>query len=223
MGRPAMSAELIRTNKIKIIKAAMEMICESGIQSVSARPLGTRAGINSALIYRYFRDIDEVILFACVHVLQEYSEDMVHFSKAMSGDDDTVDDAGIYLLSWELFCKHAFSNPEEYNTLFFSRHSADLEAVIKEYYELFPHETPDDSDIMLEAMFRTSNITSRNLLLLIPVLESKCSEKEIILINDITVAFFYSLLVKLADNDFGATVESQTQRMLDACRHLADL
>ena len=76
MGRPAMSAEAIKNNKISIISAAMDMIRESGIQSVSARSLGARIGMNSALIYRYFKDIDEVVLFACVHVLQEYTREM---------------------------------------------------------------------------------------------------------------------------------------------------
>ena len=76
MGRSAMSAEAIKNNQISIISAAMDMIRESGIQSVSARSLGARIGMNSALIYRYFKDIDEVVLFACVHVLQEYTRDM---------------------------------------------------------------------------------------------------------------------------------------------------
>jgi AcrR family transcriptional regulator len=228
MGRPSMSEESIRANKVMIIRAAMDMIRESGIQSVSARPLGARVGMNSALIYRYFRDIDEVILFACVHVLQEYSEEMVSASRLIpalteGSDHSEPDDKQIYLLSWELFCKHAFSNPDEYTYLFFSKHSAELERIIKEYYVLFPHEQADDSDIILEAMFRTSNLASRNLFLLIPVLDGKHTEQEIILINDITVSFFYSLLSQLSVHDEGATAESQTQRMLHACRFLADL
>jgi AcrR family transcriptional regulator len=228
MGRPSMSEESIRANKVMIIRAAMDMIRESGIQSVSARPLGARVGMNSALIYRYFSDIDEVILFACVHVLQEYSEEMVSASRLIPDltegpDHSEPDDEQIYLLSWELFCKHAFSNPDEYTYLFFSRHSAELESIIKEYYILFPHEQADDSDIILEAMFRTSNLASRNLFLLIPVLDGKHTEQEIILINDITVSFFYSLLTQLSGHDQGVTAESQTKRMLHACRFLADL
>lgn len=228
MGRPSMSEESIRSNKVTIIRAAMDMIRESGIQSVSARPLAARVGMNTALIYRYFKDIDEIILFACVHVLQEYSEEMVSASKlipALTGEADqsVPDDEQIYLLSWELFCKHAFSNPDEYNYLFFSKHSDELEKIIKEYYVLFPHEQTDDSDIILEAMFRTSNLASRNLFLLIPLLDGKHTEQEIILINDITVSFFYSLLSRLSVRDQGVTAENQTQRMLHACRLLADL
>ena len=136
MGRPSMSAETIRNNKISLINATMDMIHESGIQSVSARSLGARVGMNSALIYRYFRDIDELVLFACVHALQEYTNDMVVSSSELDPDNDESYDADIYMLSWEIFCNHAFNNPEEFNTLFFSRHSADLPDVIREYLEL---------------------------------------------------------------------------------------
>ena len=119
MGRPSMSAETIRNNKISLINAAMEMIRETGIQSVSARSLGSRVGMNSALIYRYFRDIDELVLFACVHVLQGYTTEMVESSTGLDPDSDDSYDADIYMLSWKLFCKHAFNNPEEFNILFF--------------------------------------------------------------------------------------------------------
>ena len=223
MGRPAMSPDAIRTNKISIIQAAIDMIRESGMQSVSARSLGAKVGINSALIYRYFKDIDEVILFACVHVLHEYLEEMVKASAAIADLTDEDYANKVYMLSWELFSKHAFSNPNEYLTLFFSRHSAELETVIKEYYELFPQERKDDEDIVLQAMFRTSNLTSRNLMLLIPVLTGKVSEQEIIMINEITIAYFYSLLIHLAYDDPSVTSESQIKRMLNACRYLARL
>ncbi len=225
MGRPSMSEDAVKANKISIISAAMEMIREDGLNSVAARPLGTKVGMNSALIYRYFKDIDEVILFACVHVLQEYSEEMLRANDTLesgAGKGD-INDEKIYLMSWELFCKHAFNNPEEYNRLFFSRHSSELESVIKEYYGLFPPEHNDDRDIILDAMFHSSNLKSRNLMLLIPILEGMLTQNEIILINDLTVSYFYSLLLQLVDHEYGATPETQTKRMMEACRYLTGL
>lgn len=223
MGRPSMSAETIRNNKISLINAARDMIHESGIQSVSARSLGARVSMNSALIYRYFRDIDELVLFACVHALQEYTADMVESSAGLDPDNDESYDADIYMLSWKLFCEHAFGNPEEFNTLFFSRHSADLPDVLREYMDLFPPERIGSSDVFLEAMFRITSLQNRNLLLLFPLLEGRRPEDDIILANDMTIAFFYALLIQLLGNDRGVTPKSQTERMLYACRKVADL
>ena len=100
MGRPSLSKEAIANNKIRIINTAMEMIREDGIPSVTARSLGSRVGMNSALIYRYFKDIDEVVLFACVHVLQEYTREMTAASRAYEEPADAISDLQIYFLSW---------------------------------------------------------------------------------------------------------------------------
>lgn len=223
MGRPSMSAEAIANNRIRIISAANEMIREGGVQSVTARSLGRRIDMNSALIYRYFNDIDEVICFACLHVLQEYTREMTDARRKYELSADEISDEYIYMLSWELFSKHAFRNPEEYKTLFFSRHSDELNKTISKYYELFPHDRDAEDDLVLEGMYRTSNLRSRNLLLLIPVLEGKKTEKEIILINDMTIAFFYSLLMQLIIHPQNVTAEAQTLRMLDACRYTTEI
>lgn len=222
MGRPSMSEEAIRNNKITIIKGAMEMINEKGIQSLSARALGSRIDMNSALIYRYFKDIDEVILYACVNALQEYTADMVTSSQILNDADDSYD-SDIFMLSWEIFCRHAFSRPEEFNILFFSRHSVELPEVAKEFLTLFPPSRDDSSDIMLEAMFSTTSLQNRNLILLVPILEGKQSENDIILINDMIISFFYALLIQLLGQDRGVTPEIQTKRMLQACRKVVNL
>lgn len=223
MGRPAMSAEEIRNNKVSIIRAAMEMIRENGPASVSARSLGSRVGMNSALIYRYFKDIDEVILFACIHVLQEYTEEMSSARREYESTCSEASDEYIYLLSWELFSKHAFNNPEEYNILFFSKHSYSLKEAIKDYYLLFPHGRTEEDDIILEGMFQTANVRDRNLILLIPVLEGRKTDQEIIMINDMTVAYFFALLVQLIGNDQNVTPDYQIERIMRAVRYTISL
>lgn len=223
MGRPSLSPEIISANKAAIISAAKDMIHADGISSVSARSLGAAVGMNSALIYRYFRDIDEVILFACVHVLQEYTIEMRHADRSLIPDESEARSLEVYLLSWKLFCQHAFSHPEAYNMLFFSKHSTELERVIKEYYELFPEEFNGSDDILLQTMFNCSDLKSRNMMLLIPLLEGQRSEDEIILINNITIGYFYSTLSDFVRNSSGLNVEDEVERMLNACRYLISL
>ena len=218
MGRPSMSPEVIRTNKVNIISAARKMIRSDGIQSVSARSLGSSVGMNSALIYRYFEDIDDVILFACMHALREYADEM---SKA--AEPDTLSEVDLYLLTWDIFSKHAFNNPDEFNTLFFSRHSAQLPAKIKAYIELFPEEVANKNNLIVQAMLSSSSLRERNLIVLIPVLEQKVPDDKIILINDMTVSYFYALLTQLLGHDQGVTAEYQTQRMLTAVRFIIGL
>ena len=72
-------------------------------------------------------------------------------------------------------------------------------------------------------MFRTTSLQDRNLLLLLPLLEGQRPQGDIILVNDMTIAFFYALLTQLLGNDRGVTPESQTERMLEACRKVAGI
>ena len=78
-------------------------------------------------------------------------------------------------------------------------------------------------DIILEGMYRSSNLRSRNLMLLIPVLEGRKTNREIILINDMTVSLFFALLTQLIGKDKGVTAKSQTARMLEACEFTLNL
>ena len=103
-------------------------------------------------------------------------------------------------------------------TLFFSKHSAHLRDVIAQYYELFPDVIGSRKDAIIEGMLRTADLRKRNLLVLIPVLEGRKSEQDIILLNDITVSFCFSLLTQLASHDESVTSESQKKRMLE-CVH----
>lgn len=223
MARPAMPQEIINANRVSIINAAMDMIRKTGISSVSARSLAQSIEINSALIYRYFSDIDEVILFACVHTLQDYSREMMAAGRKAEASDPDISDLDLYLLSWEIFCKHAFAKPEEYMILFFSKHSSKLYDVIGQYSELFPYKSGGEDDIILQGMFRTSNLRNRNLFVLHPILDGKKTEDDIMLINDMTVSFFYALLTQITGPSEKVTPEYQTKRMLKACRYLLGL
>ena len=223
MARPAMPQELVNANRVSIINAAMDMIRKTGISSVSARSLAQHSDINSALIYRYFTDIDEVILFACVHILQDYSREMMSAGRKAEASDPDISDLDLYLLSWEIFCKHAFARPEEYMILFFSKHSHRLYDVIGQYSELFPYKGSADDDIILQGMFRTSNLRNRNLVVLSPILDGKKTEDEIMLINDLTVSYFYALLTQSSDPNEGTTPEQQSRSMLKACKYLLEL
>ncbi len=226
MGRPALTEEQLRAMRIKTILAAREIIEEEGLAGVSIRSLGNRMGMSSAALYRYFKDIEEVILFTCVHELQEYVRELNRAKRQIAADDDRE----TYLLSWEVFCKHAFRHPEEYLTIFFSRHSEELARVIGEYYKLFPDETKD-SPGKLREMFRTADLRLRNLVVLRPLLEERdeairrgeadgrlYGEENIRTLNDMMVAYFYALLLECVESEEVVDPQAQTEKMLRACR-----
>lgn len=224
MGRPAMTDEQINQNRIKIIKAARELINSDGLKSISARTLSSKVGMNTSSMYRFFTDLDEIVLFACVNALQDYVTDFIKAEKELESNLDIASDENyyetLYIKSWEVFCTHAFSHPVEFSMLFFSKHSDRLRTIMSEYYKLFSDDIDRSPDYVLNAMFRTHNLSSRNLMLLIPVLEGQRSEDEILTTNDLTIAYFYTLLSEATREPGKMPPDVALKKMLKVCRFL---
>ena len=226
MGRPSMTEEQIDQMRIRLIQATREMMNENGIESVSIRNLGQRLGINSASVYRYFADIDELITFACMTCLEAYVDELIDLEIPAELADRTYN-MEFYLKCWEIFCNHAFRNPEYFNILFFSRHSDELDRIIEQYYRLFPRDLNKFKDNQQEMLTR-SDVHNRNAKILEPIIEetnarriSGQSDKPVIsksaadMINDMTVSYFYALLIEMMGDD-QILAEKQTERLMQA-------
>lgn len=218
MGRPFMTEEQIKEMKIKLIHATQEIMEESGFENVSIRNIGQRLGINSATIYRYFHNLDELTMFACVDELQKYTIELTATEVKLG---DTYNEE-FYLLSWKLFCKHAFRSPRRFQRLFFSKYSSNLSDIIVEYYKLFPN-TLTTLPINQKEMLIASNLLHRNLYILEPLINGKPGadlDSRISTVNELTVSYFYSLLMEKVARDVEINNDTQTERMLTACRYL---
>jgi AcrR family transcriptional regulator len=65
----------VEATKMRIVKAAWDVIATKGIQSVSMRRVASAAGCTSGLITHYFADKDELITYAYVVVLDKMIAD----------------------------------------------------------------------------------------------------------------------------------------------------
>lgn len=218
MGRPRLTAEAMQETKKLLIGAAQNLIIKDGLEKITIRKIAQEAEINSATIYKCFQDLDELILFACVDILKDYTYELRVLQDHMK-DASALE---TYLSVWELFCRYSFRFPESTQHLFFGRHSERLAHVIRAYYDLFPEQLESISSQLLP-MLKESKLGQRNLELLTPVLRNAAGEEKILLINDLTVAFFQSLLnYRLTEKEHSDT-GVLTERMLEACRFLLAL
>ena len=58
------------------INAALEIIEEEGIDSLSIRKTAEKAGYNSATLYHYFSDFEELRIFSAMKYLDQYAKDL---------------------------------------------------------------------------------------------------------------------------------------------------
>lgn len=95
------------------INAALEIIEEEGIDSLSIRKTAEKAGYNSATLYHYFSDFEELRIFSAMKYLDQYAEDLPAYLEPVTRPLER------YLKIWECFCLHSFSHPDIFWLLFF--------------------------------------------------------------------------------------------------------
>lgn len=218
MGRQPLNKEAQKDITIRLIKATQEVSFLEGLEAVTIRKISKQSGLNIATLYKYFGDLDELLLFTCVDLFKSYANDLIDYEAHTK----TSSPEKTYMITWELFCRYSFKYPEYINRLFFGKHSDRLAHVIKAYYDLFPEQLERMSQY-LQVMLRSADLYKRNLEVLQPLLKDRISQQCVNLINDLTISYFYKLLNEKISGGDQINNTAQTERMLDACRLLIKL
>ena len=95
------------------IEATKELISTEGFSNLTIRKIATAAGYNSATLYNYFQDLDDLLLFSSVSFLREYintlNEKILPSMTALER----------YRTIYETFNQYSLKRPEIYYNLFF--------------------------------------------------------------------------------------------------------
>ena len=115
----------------RFIEETYRIISTEGREALSIRRLARDMHCNSANIYRYFKDLDELVTYASLRYLTAYLGDVaVCYAKS-----ETTYQTHVAV--WDCFSRHAFANGPIFDNLFFGRHSRMLNDIIKNYYAMF--------------------------------------------------------------------------------------
>ena len=151
------------------IEATQELILNEGIENLSIKKIADTAGYNTATIYNYFEDLEELILYSSIDYLKIYLKDLRNEIKS---DMKAIE---MYKTIYKVFVYHSFEKPEIFHTLFFGKYSYKLEKIIKKYYEIFPDDITGQTDITKSVLVE-GNIHNRDL----PVIKQMIKEGSIL-------------------------------------------
>ncbi len=124
-------------NRKDYIEKAYEIITNEGIKSISIRRIAKEMGCSSTCLYRYFKNLDELLFYAQMGFLNCYLEDLENVEKTWK----TVWDQ--HLGVWECYTRAAFRYPEAFDMIFLHENSKNLDTAVVEYYNMFPEEAFD--------------------------------------------------------------------------------
>lgn len=200
---------------IKFIAAAREIIETEGVSAVTVRKVATIVGCNSAKLYFYFEDLDELVTMASMSYLEKYTRTLV------SDLDNLDDNCEIFLHTWEVFCFYAFNNPTMFYQIFFVDHTVPLENMISEYYRLFPYQL-NQIDQRIHDMLFSGTLLERNRDALQLLVDNKTINIENIeLINELMLTYFYGLLKQRMLVDGGLIeMERMKEKFMHSVKYL---
>lgn len=141
------------------IEAAVEIINEEGIESVTIRKVADVAGYNSATLYNYFDDLNHLLFMAALTFVNEYIEALPDYIKYVKNAEE------MYLQVWDCFLDYAFLQPSIYNIWFFSELKNSVSVYVSQFYELYPFDIkrfPKE----IRKMLKTASARNRSRVLL---------------------------------------------------------
>lgn len=190
------------------IEATRQIIEKNGIETVTIRDVADMAGYNSATLYNYFNDIDDLIFFTSLGYLKDYIQDLNRYIK------DSKNALDRYLGIWRCFCNHSFAQPRIFHAIFFEKYSNTLNHDIKEYYTIFPEELGDQNED-LRAMLLGNNIMERNLTILQSCIkEGYIKEENTHPINEMIVLVYQGMLSRILSKQVEYTIEEATEKII---------
>ena len=215
MPRPPLTLEEKHTIATSLIHAAQPIIVTEGLANVTLRKVSKLANVNTAILYRHFSDLDELLLFASIDLLKEMTHQYVE-RKANTSPSNSLE---AYMQEWQFFCQHSFQHPECINHVFFGRHSHRLDTLLQDYYELFTSELTHLGVTLADLQY-CGNLYHTNYQYITKLMGDSVDKKSLALLNDVMIAYFHQLLLqKLATGDrLDNTV--LTEKMLHTCRTL---
>lgn len=188
------------------IEATQELILNEGMENLSIKKIADKAGYNTATIYNYFEDLEELILYASIDYLKNYLKDL---RNEISRDMKAIE---IYRTIYEVFVHHSFEKPEIFHTLFFGKYSHKLANIIKKYYEIFPDEIEGHMDITKSVLVE-ANIHNRDIPVIKQMIKEKSiSEEEAPYIMEAIVRLHHSYLENIMQQREGINLEEHSKK-----------
>ncbi|MFS0660966.1 TetR/AcrR family transcriptional regulator [Niallia alba] len=115
------------------IEATQSIIEKEGIENLTIRKISSLAGYNSATLYNYFDDLNQLISFSLIDSVLEY---FIHINNSITTENESYI---TFLLTWREYGIFSFKKPEIYTYVFYSKHSNEVLGQIGHYLKLFPN------------------------------------------------------------------------------------
>ena len=180
------------------VDAAKEIIEEDSLSGVTIRSVAERAGYNSATLYNYFENMDQLLAFTCIDLITVW---LVDVYRIKIGEGDSVDK---YIMGWKIFCDYSFQDPTGYSYIYSSLNSNEVIKYFKEYFEIFPDSKQGMSDDFID-LYTQNTLAEQEKQVIKPCIEEGYFSQEDAESIYTLALILYNGLLKLVEQDKNKT------------------
>lgn len=189
-----------------LIETTEDLIQDEGFGAVTLRKIAEESGYNTATIYNYFKDLNELLLYSSVKFLKSYNKEL------SAKQDDSLNAMEKYICIFRVFCKHTFARPDIYYNMFYGKHGKNLGEILADYYTLFPEEM-GSYDQVVTNMLGCGDIFERERLITEPIAQQGfATHEDVIQLSQQAIYTHQFLLQELCEQKTGVTAEKQSER-----------
>lgn len=158
------------------IEATKYIAMNEGLHKITIRNVAEQADYNSATIYNYFENLDQLVALAMIDSIADYLALLEKIQK--------LDEISLvkFLLAWRCYAEYSFANPEIYSYIFSSSSSDYVLSQIDLYFTIFPLKDTDYEN--LNTIVTSHSLNNRDSLLINPCVEDgffKASDRDYIM------------------------------------------
>lgn len=205
-----MQKKELKRNRIVhyFVDAAIDIINEEGIKSVTIRKIADRAGYNSATLYNYFENLDHLVLFAAMRLIRSYTNELtIYMEKGQNSLEKN-------LLVWELFLEYSFKEPEIFEAIFCADLHKSMDNYVDEYYALYPEDLPNGDEQILQMLSKYDIYDRTYILLRSCAEEGFFREEDIISIDEMSILIYKGMLSTFLHKEEKSSPEEYKERTM---------
>lgn len=144
--------------------AAEELSRKDGFDRLTLRTIADAAGYNSATMYNYFHNLEELLAFTVLRVLSAFWQEV-------SRETEVLEDPLLrYCQVWIIQGRHAYRNPELFHYLFQLNDRRQVYGFLDDYYRHYPKEYESLSDSM-KTLVHETRFNQKNRLYIQPCIQ----------------------------------------------------
>ncbi len=198
------------------ITSAKQLIEEEGIEKLTVRKVAAGAGYNSATLYNYFDDMEELVVFASIGYLKQY---IACLENTLTKD---MNAKKRYRTVYEVFSRACFERPEIFYSLFYGKYKKKLKNAVSVYYDIFPDELGHHNGEVLQ-MLTQGEIVERDKAMMPSLVEQGFIQEEnveqtVILITRMFQSYLYDAWIKNDEGD----IDSQIAAVMNTFDYIMD-